>query len=137
MIVYKKKSRRAREFRFWKYKNNFLLGEYKKSFFWENIRIFSTFELESSITANIRNFFRMSFSSFLGFGMESAGLHFRKYNKGFPLRKYMNFLILEQESSIFRNIRNFFRGEFFFVFGFGLKASQVALIYTTSFRNNC
>ena len=92
-----------RGFRFLKYKNffrGFRFPKYKKSS-------------------------RGGFLSFFELGVKSGGFHFRKYKKSFLLKKYKKsvlwentiiFLILELESSISGNIRNFFRGGFFWVF---------------------
>ena len=67
---------------------------------------------------------------FLGLGLKIVGIRFQKYNKGFLLKKYGEFfLILEIESSISENIRNFFG---WVILGLGLKVSQVASLYTTA-----
>ena len=55
-----------------KIKKSFFLENIRKAFFWENKRIFLTLGLESSISSNIRNFFRGGFFSFLGLAFESA-----------------------------------------------------------------
>ena len=76
----------------------------RKAFFWENIRnfvgrilfLFLELGLKSSFYQNIRSFFRVSVSR--------------------NIRKYKNFLILVQESSISWNIRIFYRVDFFYFF---------------------
>ena len=57
-----------RKFHFWKYKNSFLWGEYKESFLWRKYKDLLIFEL---IPGNIRNFFCVVFFRFFGFEMES------------------------------------------------------------------
>ena len=56
------------------------------------------------------------------------------YKKSFPLRKYENFFkIVEQESSISENIRNFFPSEFFiYFFRLDWEMRQAALNNTTT-----
>ena len=63
-----------------KYKKSFPLRKYKN--------FFLILELKSSVSGNIRNFFRGWFVCFFGFGLGSAGFHFRKYKKRSILRKY-------------------------------------------------
>ena len=54
----------------WKLQGS-ISGSTRKAFFWENIRIFLIFELKSSISGNIRNFFRSQyFLFFWGLGWE-------------------------------------------------------------------
>ena len=81
----------------------------RKAFFWENIRnfvgrilfLFLELGLKSSFYQNIRSFFRVSVSR--------------------NIRKYKNFLILVQESSISWNIRIFSRVDFFYFFKVALE----------------
>ena len=51
--------------------------------------------------------------------------------QGFISGNIRIFLILEQESSICKNIKNFFGVNFFVFFGLGLGNAPVAVIYTT------
>ena len=103
-----------------KIKKGFLLIRYKK--------FFLILELGSSISGNIRDFFGVIFLFFYVFyvsGLGGARFHFRKYKKVSILRNIIKaflwenmviLLILEQDSSILRHIRNFGEGWSFFVF---------------------
>ena len=114
-----------------------------------DIRNLLSLGLESSISRNIRNFFRLGSFYFL-----SLEIYFLKYKKFFTISvfwnirifrflKYMeffsvfpfseiqeklffgnirNFLMLRLESSIFQNVRNFFWDGFFYNFGLRLKS---------------
>ena len=74
---------------------------------------FLILELRSSISWNIRNFFRGRFLLFFRAWTEYCGASFWENTR--------NFLILELESFISRNVRNFFRGRSFYCGGLGLK----------------
>ena len=52
-------------------------------------------------------FSQRGFLIFFKLRLKSTGFRFRKNKKSFLLRKYKNFLVLEEESFVTRNIRNF------------------------------
>ena len=54
-----------------------------------------------------KKFSRRGFLIFFKLRLKSTGFRFRKNKKSFLLRKYKNFLVLEEESFVTRNIRNF------------------------------
>ena len=54
-----------------------------------------------------KKFSRRGFLIFFKLRLKSTGFRFRKNKKTFLLRKYKNFLVLEEESFVTRNIRNF------------------------------
>ena len=103
----------------------------RKAFFWENIRHF----FGILVSWSIRNFLGVDLFYSLRSGWKVLGsisrnfflglffwfflvrLRFWIYKKKFPLRKYKNFFILEQESSISRVIGNFFWVAFFLFWG--------------------
>ena len=84
----------------------FVSWNIRKAFLWENLRIFFILELESFIFRKIRNLFRVSVS-----------------------QNIWNILVFGQESSISRNMKNFFQEEFFlFYLSLGLKSALCCCI---------
>ena len=69
------------------------------------------------------NFFRAGFSE------KSIRIFFREKFWGLRMESIRNFLILRLESSVSRNIRNFFGGWFFYFFELGLKSAPGNPIY--------
>ena len=99
----------------------FLL-KYNKFFFWKKYKEFLSFGLESSISRNMTNVFKVCFFHFLS--SESSLLKYKKYMRleSSIYRNIMNYLILELESSNSWNIRNFFLVDFLNFFELGLKS---------------
>ena len=85
----------------------FLL-KYNKFFFWKKYKEFLSFGLESSISRNMTNVFKVCFFIFLARKVPSSNIK--------------NYLILELESSNSWNIRNFFLVDFLNFFELGLKS---------------
>ena len=111
--------------------------------------------LTSSISWNIRNFFRVFFLKFFQLGnsplkffkLGQRKFHFLKYKKNFFGENVRIFLILRLESSIFRNkwkivlrnYKNFSQSDFFLFlfFELGMKSAPVIFsIYTTRDRHS-
>ena len=126
-------------FHFRKYKKSLLLRKYKKFFrgfcFLKCKEFFSgfllpeillTLELRSSISWNIRNFFRGGFFYFLSLGQKVQGFVYGNIRKAFFWQNIINFF-----SVIFlgKNVRNLFREKFW---GLTWEVRYVSLLYNTS-----
>ena len=116
--------------RFLKYKKSFHFRKYKKSF-----RGFSFLKHKTSFNIRVRKFhfppeYKFSQSGFFHFwslGWKVQGSISRNIKKAFFWENIINILILELESFISRNIRNFFGSGFFFVFSsLDWKVHQIA-----------
>ena len=73
-----------------------------------------------SVSWNIRKFHLLKFKEFC------QSFSFPKYKKSFPSR---NFLMLEPESWVSRNIRNYFREGFFYFSSLGLQSAPCNSLY--------
>ena len=87
-------------------------------FFWKKYKSFLSLGLESSISQNIRNFFRVSFFIFWARKLWdirtfSKKFYFPKYKKSFFWENIRTFLMLGLKSSISRNIKTFLWAGFF------------------------
>ena len=85
-----------------------------------------------SETLSIRNFPRVDFFVFSSLGWKVQGSISRNIRKAFFRENIRIFLLLEQESSISGNIRNFLGVDFFWFFGLGWEVHKMALKYTTA-----
>ena len=89
-----------RVFRFLEREDRFLLKKHKK--FFRGLRFLK-----------YNKFSRGGVLLFLGLGLKTAGFHFVKYNKFFPLKKYKNFYNVRVKKFHFRKNKNsFLLGEY-------------------------